>query len=328
MPKLPALLLSAAALVATPVFLLGCPANTCLLKICTNGDCRCSISSCSDGAGYDTKQNKCRCLKGYIAVAGQCLTAEAANEYCGIGYHWAGTGCVKSLCKPGDELDTSTGWCIPKQQVDEVAANMGVQVGQNEKLGCPAGEVLVIDGKSAACVPQAQTCAPDETWTGTACQKVGTCPTGSQWDTALGQCVTYAQTSEDEFTVNVSQWAQTNYGPNGGLGTTAFCGKFARKPWSFGVTEGNTAMVRVAIQLSFPDDEIAKGTVQTQTIFDHSGNAVPPKGAGEVDASAQAIFGTLVKGGGRANAKTASTTVRCAVVNASKPQAVPTTGGV
>jgi len=328
MPKLPALVLSAAALFVAPTLLLGCPANSCLLKICTDGDCRCSISNCSDGAGYDTKQNKCRCLKGYVSIAGQCLTAEAANEYCGIGYHWGGTGCVQSLCHPGDELDSSTGWCIPKQQVDAVAANMGVEVGKGEKLGCPAGEVLIIDGPKAACVPQAQTCAPDETWTGKVCQKVGACSTGSQWDTALGQCVAYAQTSEDEFTVNVSQWVQTNYGPNGGPGTTAFCSKFARKPWSFGVTEGNTALVRVTVQVSFPDGEIVQGAVQTSTVFDHSGTAIPAKGAAEVDASAKSIFTPLSKGGGRANASSASTTVKCAVVNASKPQAVPTTGGV
>jgi hypothetical protein len=319
----------ALALVAAAVLLLvGCPSNMCLLKVCTDGHCRCSISSCQDGAGYDTKQNKCRCLKGYIAVAGQCLTPEAANEYCGAGYHWGGAGCVKSECRPGDELDLSTGWCIPKAQVDQVAANMGVKVGQGEKLGCPAGEVLVIDGPAAACVPQAQTCAPDETWTGTACQKVVTCPTGSQWDAAQGQCITYAQTSDDELTVNVGQWAQTNYGPNGGPGTAAFCGKFARKPWSFGVTAGNTAMLRVTVMLSFPDSEVARGAATATTVFDASGNPVPAKGAQEVTTAAQAVFAPLAQGGGRANAPTATTTVKCAVVNASAPQSVPTTGGV
>jgi hypothetical protein len=305
----------------------GCPANTCFLKVCTNGDCRCSISSCGDGAAFDTRQNRCRCLVGHIAVAGQCLTPAAANAYCGRGRHWEGAGCAPDRCKPGDEIDHATGWCIPHDQVNQVATNLGVSVGQGQKLGCPPGQELVIDGPRAACVPEAETCARDEAWNGKACVKTGQCPTGSSWDGVSGRCVEYAQGGSSELTVNVGQWAQSSYGPNGGPGTVGFCGEFAKKPWSFGVTEGATANVRVAIMMSFPEREIAKGVVQTVAVFDASGNPVPPKGGADVDAAARSIFAPLVQGGGRASAATAATTVRCAVVNAAKPLAVPATGG-
>ena len=161
--------------------LTGCPDNMCLLKVCTNGKCRCSISSCADGAGYDTRQNRCRCLKGYFALAGQCLTQEAAGQYCGKGFLFdpKSVTCARATCKPGDELDESTGWCIPHDQVAQVGRNIGVQVGQGQKLGCPAGTKLVVDGPTAACVPLSETCARDETWTGQACVKVAQCPTGS-----------------------------------------------------------------------------------------------------------------------------------------------------
>jgi hypothetical protein len=276
----------------TGTLLVGCPGNVCLLKICDiNNNCRCSISSCGEGAAFDTSRNRCRCLAGYFSVAGQCLTQRDANQYCGLGHHWENGGCAPDRCRPGDELDVSVGMCIPHEQVNQVGANMGVQVGQGEKLGCPEGQKLIIDGNTAACVPLSQTCARDETWTGQACAKVAPCATGSIWDAARAQCVQYAQgSSGDGLAVNVNEWATANYGPNGGAGTPAFCGSFAKKPWSFGIVEGSSAMVRVSVMMSFPEGQIAKGVVQTTTVFNASGNPVPAKGAGEVSASAKSVF--------------------------------------
>jgi len=322
-------LIGVAALAA--LCLAGCPSNTCFLKVCSGANCRCSISSCSEGAAFDTKQNRCRCLKGFFLVGGQCLEQQAASAFCGKGFYWDGNagGCARGSCKPGDELDESTGMCISQQKVNEVATQMGVPVGQGQKLGCPAGQKLVIDGDKAACVPLAASCAPDEAWTGQACAKVGQCPNGAVFDTAKGQCVQYAQGGDaSELRVDVLQWASANYGPNGGTGTTAFCGQFAKKPWSFGVVEGQTALVRVQVMLSFPGNEVAKGVVQTTTVFGASGNPVPQKGAAEVEAAAKSVFAPLAHGGGRASAATSSTTVTCAVINAQKPVSVPATGGV
>jgi hypothetical protein len=141
--------------------------------------------------------------------------------------------------------------------------------------------------------------------------------------------VRYAQGSgSSELTVNVGQWTFANYGPNGGAGTSGFCGAFAKKPYSFGISEGSSAYVRITVMLSFPDGEVARGAVQAATVFDASGNPVPPRGAAEVDGAARSIFNTLLLGGGRASAPTASTTVKCAVVNAAKPLPVPAVGGL
>jgi hypothetical protein len=317
---------AAALLLALPV-LAGCPGNMCLLKVCNGADCRCSISSCGDGAAFDTRQNRCRCVVGYLAVAGQCLTPAAANAYCGRGRHWEGAGCAADRCRPGDELDHATGMCIPHEQVTQVATNIGVAVGQGQKLGCPAGQELVIDGGNAACVPTAETCARDEAWNGQACAKVGQCPTGATFDPAFGRCVEYAHGGSGDLVVDVARWAQSSYGPNGGRGTTGFCGEFAKKPHAFGVAPGAAAAVRVAVMLSFPEQAIAKGAMQVVAVFEGSGAAVPARGAAEVDAAARSIFTPLVQGGGRATATGAVTTVTCTVVNASKPVAVPATGG-
>ncbi|MEZ4312431.1 MAG: hypothetical protein R3F14_30755 [Polyangiaceae bacterium] len=307
----------------------GCPSGACLLKVCQGNNCRCSISSCQDGASFDVKRNRCTCNADRIKVAGQCMTLAQANMYCGKGRAWSQGGCVQLGCKPGDEIDETTGWCVSKAQVDQVAANIGVSVGQGQQLGCPPGQKLVINGQNAACVPLSQTCAPDEQWNGQACVKVADCPTGATWDPALGQCVQYAQSAgEDELKVNVGQWVQTTYGPNGGNGTPAFCNQFAKHPLSFGVPEGSQLALRITVQLSFPDNEVAKGVVQTGTVYE-ANNAPPPSaGSAEVDAAARGLAATLIGGGGRASSPTAATVVRCVVVNAAKPIAVPASGGI
>ncbi len=304
----------------------GCPEGSCFLKVCNGADCRCSISSCSDGAAFDLQQNRCRCLRGYFDVAGQCLDQSHASAYCGRGYGWVNGGCVELQCKPGDQLDLTTGGCVPKAQVSQ---QTGVQVGQGQKVGCPAGQKLVFDNGVAACVPASQACAKDEVWNGTVCQKTVTCATGSVWDPARGQCVAYAQGGGgSELTVDVVTWAASNYGQNGGAGTPSFCSTFAKKPYSFGIQPGSSAAIRVQVMLSFTGQEIAKGQMQTVAAYDQSGGPVPPKGAADVQSGAETSFGALVAGGGRARTPSVQTTVKCIVTNSAKPQAVPESGGV
>lgn len=303
----------------------GCPANSCFLEICNGANCRCSISSCADGAEYNTRKNRCQCSAGYFDIAGQCLDQGKANEYCGPGYGWAPTTknrgkCVKLTCRPGDSLDERTGFCVPKEQV---AQQTGVQIGQGQKLGCAAGEVLIVSGGQAACVPQAQSCAKDEIWNGTACQQAQACATGEAFDAALGRCVPYAQSGGSEFVVNVQQWAHTTYGPPNGAGTPSFCASFAKKPLAFGIGPGGGALVRVTVNLTFGGSEVARGEATSSTVYDGSGNAVPPTGAQEVQAAVLQNLSTLKQGGGRASSQTATTTVKCSVMNGSKPSVVP-----
>ncbi|MFO0614019.1 MAG: hypothetical protein U0414_15610 [Polyangiaceae bacterium] len=315
--------LAAAAIVGGGAFIAlaaGCPEGACFLKICNGPNCSCAISSCADGAGFDTAQNRCRCLRGYYDVAGQCLDQVHANAYCGKGYAYQNGGCAKLTCRPGDSLDVTTGMCIPKEQV---AANAGTSVGQNQQLGCPAGYALVVDNGKPACVPSSSVCAKDEVWNGQACQKTMTCATGSTWDAARGQCVAYSQGGSDGVNVDVNTWIQTTYGPNGGAGTASFCSTFAGKPWSFGISEGQSAVIRVQVNAQFPDQDVAKGTLTTQGFYEFNGGPVPPKGAADIQEGAQSSFLALTAGGGRANQTAAMTTVKCVVANGAQAAVVP-----
>jgi hypothetical protein len=311
----------------------GCVTNRCLVSYCEGPDCTCSVSSCGDGAAYDDRARSCRCLPGYALVNGHCLSPQVASSYCGPGYRFDDRGCVPAAqCRPGDELDRSTGMCIPHERVNQVASTLGVNVGPGQKLGCPPGQKLVLEGSDAACVPLAQTCARDEVFDGARCTKPAEgCPQGSAWDVAQGTCVAFALPagpSEGAPAVDVAQWASSHYGRDGGEGAPAFCNAFANRPWSFGVTAGSSAVVRVVVSLAFPDGQIAKAAITTRTAFANSGAPVLAKGASDVDAAARSVFAPLGARAGRANRSAVTTTVKCTVVNAARPVAVPASGGL
>ena len=307
-----------------PVFLTGCPEGMCLLQVCTNGKCSCPINTCVEGADFDTSQNKCVCEEGRFSISGQCLDKAGADAYCGMGSTWEATGCKRIECSSGQEFDEASGAC---KDVAAVASNLGLEVGAGEKLSCPPGNKLVVDGDTAACVPLEQTCAADEVFDGHACVKAQQCSAGSMWDAAAKTCVKYAQGGDGGAVVQTEEWMRTNYGPNGGLGTPQFCSQFARKPMSFGVTQGQSAMLLIDVNLSFPGNQISGSTVQTSAAFQGVSVAVPPRGQDAVQTAANNILAILQRGGGKAAETSATTKVRCAVINAAPPLVVPATSG-
>jgi hypothetical protein len=310
----------------------GCLSNACLWQVCDGPTCRCTVANCGPGATFEPSVGRCRCLPGLVLVGGHCLTRAIADTYCGPGYHWENNGCYANrTCRPGDELDQATGLCMPRDKVNQVASGMGINVGPGQKLGCPAGQKLVIDGPHAACVPLEQTCARDETWNGTACVKTqAACPEGTSWDAAHGGCAEPARATPapEPAPTDLAPWIAASYGRDGGDGAPAFCNDFVKKPWLFGVAEGSSAFVRITVSLSFPEQQIGKGAAQTRAVFAGSGNLVPQKGAAEVEAAARSVLAPLTARGGKASAAAASTTVRCQVVNAARPAPIPATGGL
>jgi len=322
------LLSIAAALLAVLLSTSGCPKNACFLKVCQGGQCSCPLSTCMEGAEYDTTENGCLCTEGRLMVEGQCLTKVAADAYCGEGFHYGDDGCTSTRCPEDQLVDQATGKCIAAEQVKAVASKAGVEIGEGEKLGCPAGKVLIIEGDEAGCVPAEQSCAPDEGWDGQRCTKLAHCTAGSAYDRSQQRCVQYATAGDNAAVINVAQWTQTNFGPDGGKGNSAFCNKFARKPWHFGVPEGQSATVLVKVSLSFAGESIAKARVHTAPSYRHNPTPVPTRGAEAVSKAAEAIIDTLRHGGGKASAPTATTTVHCTVVHGGKPVVVPATGGV
>lgn len=323
-----------AMLAMTALALTGCPSGMCLVKVCKaeTGQCSCSWSTCPKGSSFDTKRNTCVCDAGRILLGGSCLDQAEANAYCGKGNHWEPKGCTRNVCPSGQEINQESGLCMAKQQVDQVAQNMGVQIGQNQKLGCPPGLVLVVEGTQAAsCVPPQQTCTRDEVWNGQACVKTAQCPPGSVFDPGKAACIAYTSgENKEEYTVELTQWTQASYGPDGGAGTQAFCSGFNTKPMTFGVLPGGSVRVRATVGVQAPDGDVSKAQVTTSGVVEASNAPVTAKGAAEIQKAAQEILATLVRQGGKSKQPYAGTRVSCLIINSAKPTAVPdvpATGG-
>ncbi|HQP37230.1 MAG TPA: hypothetical protein PLI95_18730 [Polyangiaceae bacterium] len=321
-----------AALTAAALFLVGCPKGMCLVKVCkgNTGNCSCSWSTCPKGSTYDTNRNTCVCEAGRVSLGGSCLTPAEANQYCGKGNHWEPQGCVRTVCPAGQEVNLDTGACMAKQQVDQVAQNMGVAVGQDQKLGCPPGLVLVVEGSQAAsCVPKEQTCTRDEVWNGQACVKTAQCPPGSVFDPATAACIAYASgEGKEEFSVDLAQWVTSSYGPDGGAGTQAFCSGFNKKPMTFGVTPGGSIRVVATVGVQAAGGNVSNAVVTTSGVVQASNAPVTTKGAAEIQRAAEEILATLKNQGGKSQKDYAGARVSCVIVNAAQPTAVPATGGI
>jgi len=256
------------------------------------------------------------------------MTKAEADAYCGKGARYENYGCVPIVCPPGQELDQNTGQCLAKQQVDQVAANMGVQVGENEKLGCPPGLVLVVENaQTASCVPPENACARDEVFNGQACVKVQQCAPGWIFDAAKGTCVVVT-TDDDDYTVDLQAWTFASYGPTGGAGTPAFCSGFNKKPRTFGVMPGGSINVVVDVQVQAPGGSVGQSQVATAATVETSGSPVSAAGAAEVQQTADTLLSTLRVQRGKAKANAARTVVRCRIVNAAPPAPVPESGGL
>lgn len=321
--------LTSVAVLAASTLLFGCPPNMCLVKICKGNasNCRCSWSTCPSGSVYDTTREACVCEPGRVSLSGACISIQEANQYCGKGARYENYGCVRVTCPAGQELDQDTGVCLAKQQVDQVAQNMGVPIGQNEKLGCPPGLVLVVENATAAsCVPPENACARDEVWNGQACVKTQRCAPGWVFDVAKNACVAVS-TEDDNYTVDLPQWVAATYGTDGSNGTSAFCSGFNKKPATFGVTAGGSIRVRVELGVSTPARDVARARVQAAAVVEASHQPVTPKGAEEVQRTAQEMLSTLTGQRGKANTEFARTNVVCTITNGAKPAPVPASGG-
>jgi hypothetical protein len=315
-------ILSAALAALALGFGAGCPSNVCLLTV--NGQCK--WSTCPEGADFDAQARRCACRADRVSAAGGCLTLDQANQYCGRGAHWDKGGCAKIECPAGLTIDQDTGTCLTPLQAAAVAGNAGVQVGQNQKLGCAAGSEIVVEGQQASCVPIAQTCGKDEQWDGEKCRKVAPCPPGGAYDAASRGCVQFAQAGQT-YTVVLRTWMATNFGADGGAGTSAFCGAFGKHPLAFGVAAGRSLRLRVVVQVEAPGRRIADAFVLTTGVAEAGGQPVGAKGGAEIQSAATAILGSLKAGLGESDGTTGLVTVSCTVVNTSKPTAVTVTGG-
>jgi len=314
--------LLAIALLAAPL-LGGCPSNTCLLTV--NG--RCEYSTCGHGQAFDDRRNTCVCAVGRIPVGSGCLTQFEAKQYCGKGAFWGQRGCEPIQCRPGDILDQDSEMCVPKSSVDQQAG-----VGPGKTLACAAGTVLVINQGQGSCVPIEQSCNRDEFFDPStrACAKLPVCPTGFEFDPVARTCVQVAKQpgkNDDRGTVDIVQWARSTYGVENGQGSQGLCGPLARKPLAFGVLPGGSIRLVISLSLAFPGGVSDSAGVQSAGLVEASNQPASPKGAQEIQATADGLLAGLRSQKVHATVPQHNLVVKCLIVNGAPPQTVPSTGG-
>jgi hypothetical protein len=83
----------------------------------------------------------------------------------------------------------------------------------------------------------------------------------------------------------------------------------------------------INLGLSFASGLTESATVTTQATVEASGQPVTPQGAQEVQQAADTLVQSLRTQKARASVGQVPSTVKCLIVNAAAPYAVPSTGG-
>ncbi len=289
---------------------------------------KCHMSTCGSGQTFNVQKNACECEANRLSVDGACLTSVEAKQFCGKGAYWGPKGCQPIECRTGEILDLESEKCVSKEQVDKQA---GVAPGKT--LACGKSTVLTLSEGKGSCVPVDQSCTRDEFFdTSTnACTKLPSCAIGSVFDLATRSCVQVvaqqADSKDKRATINVTQWSQSTYGPDGGQGSPGLCGPLARKPLAFGVMPGGSVRLVINLTLGFPNSLSDAAIVGAPTKLEASGQMVGARGAQEVQATADGLLNSLRVQKVHTTAGQVSLSVKCLIVNGEAPQTVPTTGG-
>ena len=315
-----------AALVVLIPAMSGC--GVCLVKMCRGySNCRCTWDTCPSGTYFDDDSDTCVCTNGRVMVNSSCMTQDEANVWCGRGMKYDSSRCVAITCAAGMELDITTGQCLTRAQLNQVAQNMGIQVQAGETIGCKDGEELVVYGGQASCIPPESACTRGQTWNGKACVQTPQCPAGSLLSTQTGTCI-QVSTSNSEYTTDLLAWTAATYGTNGGNGTASFCSGFNKKPTVFGVGPGGSVRVLVDVTVQAPSRSAGGAYAETRGRVEASRAAFSQKGAEEIQRAAEELLVGLHTQGGKVTVNTAQTTVRCLIVNSARPVAIPESGGL
>ena len=141
------------------------------------------LASCKHGSPVGAPAHGVApCPARTFAIAGACLSADEAGDYCGKGARPEAGGCVLASCANGEPTDVTTGECIPALTVRKMALAQHLTLKDDAALGCPdprrftptqaahasteagteagapAETTLVLDAAHYACIPRAASC--------------------------------------------------------------------------------------------------------------------------------------------------------------------------
>ena len=263
-----------------------------------------------------------------FVVAGACVSRAQGSAYCGAGWRPDDFGargrCTPVPCEPSAVVDQTTGACLPPLALRAIAERQGIVLAEGETLACPSSDlVLVVTDGAAQCLPAEAGCARGSRWAGSQCADDPFCPLRSAFDASRGACVRFAL---DDGSVDLARWSAVVLGPDGGDGSRALCAPLARDPRRAGLPGGGARLLRLAVDLDVPDNDMTAMSVHVRVFDEPAGNPM----AGEPLALATAAASTLGDGlralGGTSTSTHVATTLRCSVRTSARPVATRAAG--
>jgi hypothetical protein len=137
----------------------------------------CPRDSAIDAAG------RCACTEGDVLVLGACVPLAEGEAFCGPAGHVdaRGTGCVLRGCGPSESLDVASGACVPRGALGHggpmacpgafPVVEGGAATCVSAEAACPRGTELGPDGRACLGAP---ICPPGSLLDGRACRPIVT----------------------------------------------------------------------------------------------------------------------------------------------------------
>jgi hypothetical protein len=319
-------ILSAVALLGAAASTLGCPKGKCWVRFQTYSNGRqtsdqCLVDTCPEHASFLEANQACTCKEGFVTFNGACMQLAEANKQCGVGNRYLNGGCAAITCPRGQILNTGTGACESRASTDALVAKAeGKELKAGQTIGCPSGFTFVLNGAEGACVPNDAICGIGTRYDAGKCVAI-TCPAGQVFDVTQNACAKLA-TGEDEKTFSVALKLKTALGPD-------FCAPHAKNPAAFGVSPGQTKVVRIAVTVNVPDNKIANTQLGSLATTDSNGQPLPASWSGVASIQKQVdeqVIAGIKALGGKSIEPNASATVECKITRA-PVQVIETQGG-
>jgi hypothetical protein len=286
---------AALALAAAPV---GCSTG----PACYGVDCAArSLAACPRDSARGAS-GRCACADGDVLVLGACVPPAVGDAFCGRAAFQGSGGCAFRPCADGDALDVASGECVSRATLPHGGF-----------IPCADGQLSIIEGGRAACVPSEATCPRGTTPSAGACARPLGCPPGTLPEASSCHAIVTTAgrvTGARVDVVDVGAWTELVLGVDGGRGSPYLCRPLQQRPSAFGLAPGQALTLGIRIALTFPDEDVSRVHADAQAT-DGKGRPQPPA----VEALVSGAVGTLIEPlrglGGEASAGLAVVRVRC-----------------
>jgi len=194
--------------------------------------------------GSELGRSGCTCRPDLRPVLGACVSPRTAADFCGPTALPTDLGCSpRPPCDPGRALDLGSGACLPRLEVRAIAVGLGILVGDEQRVGCPHGGLLVASSDGAG-GPSQLGCIK-----GPSAPAGRTCPAGAV-AAADGTCVRVY----DGKSVDVVSWLHAVVTP-AAPAPSPLCEALARGPGA--LAPQRAAASGAGVSLVFPDNDVS-----------------------------------------------------------------------